>query len=185
MEYKVDLTKFDNKWYDTGASGLKRLLWYFTNVIFFKSSIFPSYTLKRKLLRSFGAKVGRGVVIKPNVNIKYPWKLNIGKNSWIGEDAWIDNLAIVTIGENVVISQGAFLLCGNHNYKKSSFDLLIGAITIEDGAWIGAKSIVCPGIICHTHAVLTIGSVANANLDAFYIYQGNPAKKVRERVLIS
>lgn len=185
MEYKTDLSGFDNSWFDTGAPILKRLAWYMVNSIFFKSSVFPSFALKRRLLRLFGAKVGKKVVIKPNINIKYPWKLSIGNNSWIGEGVWIDNLAIVTIGANAVISQGAYLLCGNHNYKKSTFDLLVGAITIEDGAWIGAKSVVCPGIICHSHSVLTVGSVATRNLEAFGIYQGNPAQKVRERVLVS
>ena len=74
------------------------------------------------------------------------------------------------------------LLCGNHNYKKQTFDLMVGEITIEDGAWVGAKSIVCPGVILHTHSMLGVLSVANHDLDAYFIYQGNPAKQVRERL---
>jgi putative colanic acid biosynthesis acetyltransferase WcaF len=185
MEQKTDLSRFDNSWYKPGASGFTRAVWYLVNFFVFRNTFFTSYFIKRKILRLFGARIGRKVIIKPGVNIKYPWKLNIGKNSWVGEDAWIDNLAEVTIGDNVCISQGAMLLCGNHNYKKSSFDLLVGAITIEEGAWIGAKAVVCPGIICHSHSVLTVGSIAVSNLEAFGVYQGNPAKKVRERFIIS
>ena len=185
MDYRTDLSSFDNKWFKPGASGIKRILWYYTNLIFFLSPFFTSLKLKVRLLRWFGAKVGNGVIIKPSVNIKYPWKLKIGNNVWIGENAWIDNLAIIVIGDNVCISQGAMLLCGNHNYKKSSFDLLTGAITIEEGAWIGAKAIVCPGVICMTHSVLTVGSIAVNNLEPFMVYQGNPALAVRKRVLVS
>lgn len=132
-------------------------------------------------MRLFGAKVGKGVVIKPSVNIKSPWRLVIGDHAWIGEFVWIDNLVNVQIGNNCCLSQGAFLLTGNHDYKKTSFDLITGSIVLENGVWIGAKAVVCPGVTCHSHAVLTVGSVATDDLDANGIYQGNPAVKVRER----
>lgn len=118
-------------------------MWYFTNIFFFLNPIVPLVDLKVKLLRLFGAKVGKGVVIKPSVNIKYPWNLKIGNYVWIGENVWIDNLVEVSISDNVCISQGAMLLCGNHNYKKTSFDLMVGKIMIEEGAWVGAQSVVC------------------------------------------
>ncbi len=180
---KTDLSVYNNYPYHPGGSAFKRLLWYYVNVVFFKSSWFPFYGLKTGLLSLFGAKIGTGVTIKPCVNIKYPWLLNIGNNVWIGEDVWIDNLVMVNVGDNVCISQGALLLTGNHNYKKTSFDLLTGNITLKDGAWIGAKAIVNQGVTIGSHAVLTSGSVATKNLDAYSIYQGNPAVKVRDRVI--
>ena len=124
-------------------------------------------------------QIGKGVVIKPSVNIKYPWKLIVGDHVWIGENVWIDNLAEVFISDNVCISQGAMLLTGNHNYKLSTFDLIIGTITLEDGVWIGAKSVVCPGVKCASHSVLTVGSIATKNLEPYIIYQGNPAIKIK------
>ena len=139
---------------------------------------FPS-SFKTKLLTLFGAKVGTGVVIKPNVNIKYPWFLDC----WIDEGVWIDNLALVKIGSNVVLSQGAYLLTGSHDYKKESFDLVLGEVVLEDGVWIGAKATVCPGVTCHSHSILAVGSVATKDLDAYGIYQGNPAAMKRERVI--
>ncbi len=164
---------------------MKRLLWYYINAIIFKSNLFPFYGLKNSLLRLFGANVGVGVAIKPCVNIKYPWLLNIGNHVWIGEDVWIDNLVLVTIGSNVCISQGALLLTGSHNYKKPTFDLITGSIILEHGSWIGAKAIVNQGITVGSHAVLTSGSVATQSLEAYAVYQGNPAVKNRDRIIES
>ena len=179
---EVKLNQYSNDTYKHG-SAVKKLLWYFTNMIFFKTMLpFPS-SFKVKLLRAFGAEVGEGVVIKPDVNIKYPWFLEIGDDCWIGEGVWIDNLAKVTIGSNVVLSQAAYLLTGSHDYKKESFDLMLGEIILEEGVWIGAKATVCPGVTCYSHSVLAVGSVATKDLEAYSIYQGNPAVKKRERVI--
>jgi putative colanic acid biosynthesis acetyltransferase WcaF len=177
---KTDLSKFNNTWYKTGASAFKRLCWYKTNALFFKSS-FPFNGFKIFMLKIFGAQVGKSVVIKPGVNIKYPWLLAIGNHVWIGENVWIDNLAQVTIADNVCISQGAMLLTGNHNYKKTSFDLITGVILLEQGAWIGAGAMVCPGVKCKQHSVLSVMSVATKDLEAYTVYQGNPAVKIRDR----
>jgi putative colanic acid biosynthesis acetyltransferase WcaF len=181
----VENNTFNNSWYkkQIGASKLKQLAWYFTNIIFFINPLNPFSGLKKSLLRFFGAKIGKGVLIKPSVNIKYPWKLSIGDHSWIGEKVWIDNLASVTIGKNVCLSQGAMLLTGNHNYNKSSFDLMVKEIVLEDGVWIGSHAVVCPGIVCRSHSVLAVNSVANSTLEAYTIYQGNPAVAVKERVI--
>ena len=176
----TDLSSYNNSWYRPG-SALKRFLWHYTNVIFFKNGLFPFYGMKIFLLKIFGAKIGKGVLIKPFVNIKYPWFLVIGNYVWIGENVWIDNLANITIGNNVCLSQGAMLLTGNHNYKKKSFDLSIKNINIEDGTWIGAKSIVCPGVTCKSHSILTVGSVATKDLEHYSVYAGNPAEKIRDR----
>jgi len=180
---KTQLNTFNNDWYQPG-SALKRVLWYVTSLIFFESG-FPLNSFKVLLLKMFGAAIGNGVVIKPHVKIKYPWKLQVGDFTWIGEKVWIDNLAEVKIGSHCCLSQGAFLLTGNHNYKKSSFDLIIGSITLEDGAWVGAKSTVCPGVIMHSHSLLTVGSIATKSLEAYGIYSGNPATKVKERTIIA
>jgi putative colanic acid biosynthesis acetyltransferase WcaF len=180
---KTDLSAYNNSPYHPGGSMLKRVLWYYVNAIFFKSSLFPFYGFKNSLLRLFGAKVGNGVEIKPCVNIKYPWLLTIGNHVWVGEDVWIDNLVMITIGANVCLSQGALLLTGSHNYKKQTFNLITGSIILEDGVWIGAKAIVNQGITVGSHAVLTSGSVATQDIQPYSVYQGNPAVKVRDRVI--
>ena len=179
----VSLDKFDNSDYDPGAKAGKRLLWYIVNAVVFASWLLPYSKFKVSLLRIFGAKIGRGVVIKPKVNVKYPWLLEVGDHCWIGEGVWIDNLARVSLGNHVCLSQGAYLLTGNHNYKSSAFDLITGKITIKQGAWVGAKSTVSPGVVMGECSVLAVGSVATHSTKAYGIYQGNPAQQVKERII--
>lgn len=178
----VELSKFDNSWYRPGGRA-RLLLWYFCNALLLNSFVpYPS-SLKSALLRLFGARVGRGVIIKPHVNIKYPWFLEIGDAVWLGEGTWIDNLAKVKIGNNVCISQGAYILTGNHDYKRVGFDLVLGPVVLEGGVWVGARAVICPGVTLHTHSVVTVGSVMTKDAKAFTIYSGNPARQVRRRVL--
>ena len=179
---QVDLSKYNNDWYNPGST-LKKTIWYFVNMFLFKTMLPIPSSIKRKVLKLFGAKVGVGVVIKPNVSVKYPWLLEIGDYSWIGEDVWIDNLAFISIGKNCVLSQGAFLLTGSHDYTLETFDLLTRSIVLEDGSWVGAKATVCPGVTLKTHSVLAVGSIATKDLEAYGIYQGNPAIKKRDRVI--
>ena len=103
---KVNLKSFNNSWYNPG-NFFKISIWYIVNHLFFNSFLPLPYYIKTLVLRIFGAKIGENVCIKPNVNIKYPWLLQIGDNVWIGEKGWIDNLAQITIMSNVCISQGA------------------------------------------------------------------------------
>lgn len=182
VELTTNLKRYQKGNYSPGASTAKRAFWFLVNALVLRNPMNPSSGLKRFVLRMFGAKVGAGVVLKPSLNIKYPWFLTIGNYSWIGENVWIDNLGHVTIGDNVCISQGAFLLTGNHDYKKDTFDLIVKEIILEDGVWIGAKSIVCPGVKCKSHAVLSVGSVAVSDLEPYSVYQGNPATLVRSRI---
>lgn len=181
QKHQVKLNLYNNSWYFPGANKGKQLLWYFVNILFFLNPLNPINNIKVFLLRLFGAKIGEGVILKPCVNIKYPWFLEIGDFCWIGENVWIDNLAIVQIGNNVCLSQGVLLLTGNHNFKSESFDLMVGGITLEDGAWIGSKAVVCPNVRVKSHAVLSVGSVATEDLEPYTIYQGNPARPRRIR----
>lgn len=184
MQNEVRLAAFDGSDFDKGAGFLKTTLWYFVNAIIVKASWNPFMGIKVFLLRSFGAKIGKGLVIKNNVVIKSPWNLVVGDDCWIGEGCWIDNLDKVFIGNNVCISQGALLLTGNHDYTNPSMPYRNAPIHIEDGAWIGAKAVVCPGVTAHRNAILTVGSVATKDMEAGSICQGNPAVKIRTRKIL-
>jgi putative colanic acid biosynthesis acetyltransferase WcaF len=180
---QTDLSLYQNSHYNPGGNAVKRLLWFYVNALVFKTSLLPINAVKSSLLRLFGSHIAKGVVIKPCVNIKYPWNLSIGANTWVGENVWIDSLVMIDIGANVCLSQGATLLTGSHDYKQQTFNLITGSITLADGVWIGAGAIVNQGVTVASHAVLTAGSVATKNLEAYSIYQGNPALKIRERVI--
>lgn len=177
----IKLATFDGSDFNKGASFMKITLWYFVNALLVRASWNPFMGMKIALLRAFGAKIGKSLVIKNNVTIKSPWNLIVGDDCWLGEDCWIDNLDKVVIGSNVCISQGAMMLTGNHDYTVCSMPYRNAPIHIEDGAWIGAKATVCPGITVHKNAILTVGSVATKDMETDGIYQGNPAKKIRER----
>lgn len=181
---KTDLSKYNNDWYkqsDLTRNFFVSVIWYITNAIFINSYLIIPTSIKIIILKLFGAKIGKNVIMKPKINIKAPWNLEIGDNVWLGEAVWIDNLGKIKIGNNSCLSQGSMLLSGNHDYRKETFDLIIKDIIIEDGVWIGAKSIVCGGVTCHSHAVLSVNSVATKSLTSSGIYQGNPAQLVRQR----
>jgi putative colanic acid biosynthesis acetyltransferase WcaF len=180
---QTDLSTYNNSPFHPGGNILKRILWYYLNSLFLKTSLIPFNGFKTLLLRTFGAKIGKNVTIKPGLNIKYPWHLTIGHHTWLGENVWIDSLVPVVIGNNVCISQGAVILTGSHNYKKTSFNLVTQNVVLEDGVWIGAGAMVNAGVTAASHAVLTAGSVATKNLEAYSVYQGNPAVKIRPRVI--
>jgi putative colanic acid biosynthesis acetyltransferase WcaF len=159
------------------------MLWLFTNALFLQTSSNPSSKLKVLLLRLFGARIGHGVVLKPAINVKYPWNLEIGDHSWIGEAVWLDSLAPITIGSNVCVSQGVFLCTGNHDWGDPSFGLIIQPIKIEDGAWVGARAMILPGVTVGFHSIVSAGAVISKNTDPYLIYSGNPAVAVSHREL--
>lgn len=147
----------------------------------FVNSWFPGSALRIALLRAFGARIGQGVVAKPHLKVKFPWRLSVGDHSWLGEGLWIDNLTQVDIGSHCCLSQGVYICTGSHDWTKEGFDLVVKPVRIEDGAWVAAQAIVAPGVVVGQHAVLCIGSVATSDLRAGWIHAGNPAQPVRAR----
>jgi len=180
---EVNNSAYDASVHSVGRNKIVYIIWYFIHVLFFLNPLNPISKVKIFWLKVFGAKIGEGVLIKPGVTIKYPWKLIIGNNCWIGENVWIDNVEHVVIGNNVCISQGALLLTGSHDHTSISFDYKSSPIIIEDGVWIGAKSVVGKGVTCKSHSILSINSVAEKDLEEFVIYKGNPLIAVTKRKL--
>jgi putative colanic acid biosynthesis acetyltransferase WcaF len=177
----VNLSLFNNSWYTAGRGYVVRVVWHFVNALFLQNPLNPSSGLKIRLLRFFGAKIGKGVVLKPSINVKYPWNLTIGDFTWIGEHAWLDSLAPITIGDNACISQGVYCCTGNHDWTDPAFGLVVKPIVIEDGAWVGARATVLPGVTVKSHSIVAAGSVIAKDTEPYMIYSGNPAVPVKER----
>lgn len=167
--------------YTPGAPYWKQLLWYFVGSPLLESYWLPMSSLKVWILRSFGATIGQQVRIKPGVKVKFPWRLSIGDFAWIGEDAWIDNLAPVIIESHVCLSQGVYLCTGNHNWNHPDFKLMPAPIYIQESSWIAAKCIIGPGVTVGKGAVLTLGGVTGSSLEPMMIYAGNPAQPIKKR----
>lgn len=173
----MNLGAYDNSWYHPGRPFWMQAVWFFVGLPLLRCQIIPSSGFRCVLLRAFGAAVGSRVVIKPGVRVKYPWRLRVGDDSWIGEDVWLDNLSDIEIGSNVCISQGAYLCTGNHDWSDPAFGLRVGTIRIADRAWIGAKAVISPDVYVAEGAVAAAGSVVTRSIGEREIWAGNPAVK--------
>ena len=178
---RVDLRRYDNSWYSPGRSVAWRALWMFFGSPLLRSTWFASSAARVALLRLFGARVGRGVVIRQHVTVKYPWHLVIGNDCWIGEQVWIDNLTSVRLGSSVCLSQGAYLCTGNHDWSDPRFGLRVAPIELKTGAWAGARSLLLPGVELGEGAVIGAGSVVSGSVPAYQVFSGNPATFIKER----
>jgi putative colanic acid biosynthesis acetyltransferase WcaF len=154
----IKLHRFKNKKIYDEKNFLLHILWFLINNLFFNSFI-PFNNLKIKILRVFGAKIGNNLIIKNYVKIKFPWKLVIGDNVWIGEEVWIDNISNVIIESNCCISQGVYICTASHNFKKETFDLITDSIIIGESSWIGAKSIILLGAKVPKNSFVKAGSI--------------------------
>jgi putative colanic acid biosynthesis acetyltransferase WcaF len=181
---KISLASYNNSWYSPGGRLWVQAVWFFAGLPLLRCYLLPFSGIRCALLRAFGAQIGRGVVIKPGVRVKYPWRLRVGNDSWLGEDCWIDNLGDVNIGADVCVSQAAHLCTGNHDRHDPAFGLIVKPIMLRDGSWVGAKSLICPGVELGEGAIATAGSVVTHTIPAWEIHGGNPAKLIKRRLLL-
>jgi putative colanic acid biosynthesis acetyltransferase WcaF len=179
LVWPMDLAQYSVRDFDRGVSRLKDALWCLSRCCFFQTPWPWPSTLRVWLLRLFGARVGRGVVIRAGVNISFPWRLNIGDHVWIGEGVSILSLALVTIESNVCVSQRAFLCTGTHNYRLATFDLQTKPITLRSGSWVAAQAFIAPGVEIGSGSVVAAGSVVTENVAPGMLVRGNPAAVVR------
>lgn len=170
--------------YTPGASLWKQVFWYLLGSPLLSSRWIADSRLKRLLLIVFGAKVGMGVRIKPGVRVKFPWRLVLGDYVWLGENCWIDNVALVTIESHVCVSQDVLLCTGNHDWSNLDFRLMDKPIHIGEGCWIAARAVVGPGVTIGKGAVLGLASVASRSLEPMTIYAGNPAVAIKMRQIL-
>lgn len=159
------LADYDNAWYSPGRGKMVCTLWYFVSLLVFESGWFPVSGLKVWLLRWFGAKIGTGVVIKPNVRIKYPWRLSIANDCWIGQGVWIDNLDEVSLASDVCLSQDVYLCTGSHDHRSATFELKTKPIVIGHGAWVACRAVVLAGSVISPGQVVSAGQVVDSRMN--------------------
>jgi putative colanic acid biosynthesis acetyltransferase WcaF len=157
-------------------------LWWIVQATLFRMSPQILYGWRRFLLRLFGAKIGRGVIIRPTVEITYPWKLTIGDSCWIGDHATLYTLGEIRIGDNAVVSQHCYLAAATHDYTRPTFDMVAKTITIEPEAWLATRVFVAPGVTVGRGAVVGACSVVLKDLPSMTICAGHPAKPLRSRL---
>ncbi|RME56374.1 colanic acid biosynthesis acetyltransferase WcaF [Candidatus Parcubacteria bacterium] len=156
-------------------------LWWLVQSTLFALSPQALYGWRRFLLRLFGAKIGKKVLIRPSARITYPWKVRIGDYSWIGDYVELYSLGEIEIGSHVVISQRSYLCTGAHDYEKESFDIYAKRIVVEDEAWIATDVFVAPGVRIGRGAVIGARSSVFADMPEGMICIDSPARPVRPR----
>ncbi|MCU1688617.1 MAG: hypothetical protein JWN20_545 [Jatrophihabitantaceae bacterium] len=149
--------------YDKGRSIAWQASWFAVQSLVFGAWWCPG-RLRPTLLRWFGAEVAEGVVIRHRVRVLWPWKLAIGRDSWIGEGVWLLNLEPITIGSDVCISQEAFLCTGSHDRRSADFRYDNGPIDVGDGVWIAAQALVLRGVAIADGAVVGARAVVTRDV---------------------
>lgn len=162
---------------------LKRVIWQVVFIGLFRFSPRPFYQWRCFLLRLFGAKIGQHCHIYPKVSIWAPWNLEMADHSCLADDVICYSQDKIYLGERAIVSQGAFLCAGSHDYNDPEFQLITAPISIEKDAWVCAQAFVGPGVTIEEGAVLGARGVSFKNLPAWTIFAGNPAVYVKDRIL--
>ncbi len=136
------------------------------------------YAWRRFLLRLFGAKIGKKVIIRPSAQITYPWKLTIGDYSWIGDEVVLYTLGNIEIGSNTIISQRSYLCTGSHDYNDEKFSIYAKPIVVKNSCWLATDVFVAPGVVIEDEVVIGARSSLYKDIVEKGVYKGNPAVKV-------
>lgn len=181
MQYQ-NLEKFTMPANFRGRNGIVVQLWWVIDAILFRTSPQVLYGWRRFLLRLFGAKIGKKVIIRPTVRVTFPWKVSIGDYAWIGDHAELYSLGEIVIGNNVVISQKSYICTGTHDYRSEAFDIYAKPINIKDKAWIATDVFIGPGVTIGEGAVVGARSTVLRDIEGGWIYAGYPLLKLKKRI---
>jgi putative colanic acid biosynthesis acetyltransferase WcaF len=165
--------------FDRGRPAWFESLWMLAKCLFFLNPVPWPSSLRVMLLRAFGAKIGQGVVIRSQVNVSFPWRLEIGDDVWIGEEVLILSLAQVTLGSDICLSQRAFLCTGSHQFQGPNFDLVTKPIVVRSKSWVAAQVFIAPGVEIGEGSMVAAGSVVLENVPPKSLVRGNPATLVK------
>jgi putative colanic acid biosynthesis acetyltransferase WcaF len=181
MHSVQDLARFSLPPGFRGRSVLLVQFWWIVQALFVHATPQAMYGWRRWVIRLFGAKIGREVLIRPSVRITYPWKVTIGDRAWIGDGVELYSVAEIVIGHDAVISQGSYLCTGSHDHRDPSFPVFARSIVVEPEAWIAAQCLVGPGVRIGRGAVIGLRSLVLADVPAYAVAFGHPAAIVGDR----
>lgn len=179
----VDLSRYDQSGFDRGRPTGVILLWWLVQAVFFPLTLHNMSGVRCGLLRLFGAKVGRRVVVRPSTRFTYPWKVTLGDHCWLGEDVVFYSLDTIEVGNHAVVSQKCYLCTGSHDLRDRRFALQTAPIRIEPGAWLATDCFVAPGVTIGANTVVGARSSVYRDLPPGKVAWGNPAQVYRDRVM--
>ncbi|TXI68127.1 MAG: colanic acid biosynthesis acetyltransferase WcaF [Flavobacterium sp.] len=172
-----ELEKFNLPKNFRGRSAIVVQLWRVIYVVFFRNSPQFLYGWRRFILRLFGAKIGKKVIIRPSAEITYPWKIEIGDYSWIGDNVVLYSLGRITIGSNTIVSQKSYLCTGSHDINSVAFDIFEKPIVIGNSCWIATDVFIAPGVQIVDEVIVGARSSVFKSIVTKGIYKGNPVAK--------
>ena len=177
----VDLRQYDQSRFDRGRPGWFVLLWWFVQAVAFPLTLHNFNFMRIVLLQLFGAKIGTGVVIRPTARFTFPWKVEIGDYSWIGDDVVFYSLDSIRIGQHSVISQKSYLCTGSHDAGDPAFGLITAAIAIGNGVWVATDCFVGPGVEIGANSVVGARSSVLRSLPPGQVCWGTPCRPQHPR----
>jgi putative colanic acid biosynthesis acetyltransferase WcaF len=172
----VNLQNYDQSWFDRGRPGWYVLVWWLVQAIVFPLTPHPFNQIRCRVLRWFGATIGKGVLIRPTARFTYPWKVDIGDFSWVGDDVVFYSLARIRIGSHCVISQKTYLCTGNHDIRDPAFGLKTASIEVGNGVWIATDCFVAPGVQIGANAVIGARSSVFSSMPEQQVCWGTPCR---------
>lgn len=173
-------------YHDSVPRGVKcrRLLWLTVVALFFRPwPYFLGRRFRLWLLSSFGARIGRHVTFFPSVRVWAPWNFSCGEYVAFDHSVYLYSVAPIIIGSKVAISEGAFLCTASHDISRASRPLTTAPIRVGDGAWIGARAFIHPGVTIGEGAVVGACAVVTRDVPPWAVVAGNPARIVKMREL--
>lgn len=146
----------------------------------FGASILVPGRLRWLILRFYGIRIERAAV-RPRCFFGSN-KLSIGAGSYVNTGVFFDGTAAISIGTRVHLGMQAMILTGGHEVGPASCragEIAPAPVTIGDGAWIGARAILMPGVTVAEGAVIAAGAVVTQSCEADGLYGGVPARRLR------
>lgn len=180
----VDLRKYDQSKFDRGRPNWLIILWWLLQGMAFPLSLHNFNGFRCWLLRLFGAKIGRGVIIRPTARFTYPWKVTIGDYSWIGDDVVFYSIDEIIIGSHAVISQECYLCTGSHDIQQETFPLTTAPIKIGNGVWVATDCFVAPGVTIGANAVIGARSSVFRDIPPQQVAWGTPCQPHYQREML-
>jgi acetyltransferase-like isoleucine patch superfamily enzyme len=143
----------------------------------------PLYFVRWLIYRGAGVEIGKGSHLHMGAQFFYPGKVKIGRDTIVGQNAFLDGRDKLVIGDHVDIASDVMIYNSEHNINAEDFQAICAPVEIGDYVFIGPRAIILPGVKIGKGAIVAAGAVVTKDVPDFAIVGGVPAKEIGERHL--